>query len=163
PAPPQSRIRFPGGSMSGFNNLRLAYRLGIAFGAMILALVVIGAMAVSKINALDTGATALSDHDMVTQQHVLNIQADVQRASSLVTSHLDVHDGELATQDRVATEIAALQKAGDRELAGLTTSSDDAATKPLIAKLAAARATFDGAVATAVRRSRVETVRNVEE
>ena len=60
--------------MSRFNNLRLAYRLGLAFGAMILALVVIGAVSVSKINALDAGATALSDHDMVTQQHVLNIQ-----------------------------------------------------------------------------------------
>ena len=47
--------------MSRFNNLRLAYRLGLAFGAMILALVVIGAVSVSKINALDAGTTKLSD------------------------------------------------------------------------------------------------------
>jgi methyl-accepting chemotaxis protein len=149
--------------MTRFNNLRLAYRLGIAFGAMILALAVIAVVAVSKIDALDADATALSDRDMVSQQHVLNIQADVQRASYLVTSHLYVHDGELATQDNVATEIVALQKTSDKELAGLNVSSDDAASKPLIAKLAAARAKFDAAVATAVRRSRVETVKNVEE
>jgi methyl-accepting chemotaxis protein len=149
--------------MSRFNNLRLAHRLGLAFGAMILALVVIGAVSVSKINALDTGATALSDHDMVTQQHVLNIQSDVQRASYLVTSHLYVHDGELATQDEVAKEIATLGKTADAELKGLKASADDAAAKPLIATLATARSTFDANVSTAIRRSRDETVRNVEE
>jgi methyl-accepting chemotaxis protein len=149
--------------MSRFNNLRLAYRLGIAFGAMILALVVIGAVAVSKINALDAGTKALSDHDMVTQQHVLNLQADVQRTAYLVTSHLYVHDGELAVQDGVAKEIAALTKSGDAELAGLKTSADGPGAKPLIARLDAARATFSADVATAIRRSRQETVQNVEE
>src|SRR3954470_2997727 len=149
--------------MSRFNNLRLAYRLGIAFGATILALVVIGAVAVSKISALDAGTKALTDHDMVTQQHVLNLQADVQRTSYLVTSHLYVHDGELAVQDGVAKEIAALTKSGDAELAGLKTSADGPGAKPLIARLDAARATFSADVATAIRRSRQETVQNVEE
>src|SRR3954454_20113804 len=103
---PESTSAFPGGSMSRFNNLRLAYRLGFAFGAMILALVVIGAVSVSKINALDAGAKALSDHDIVTQQHVLDIQAGVQRTSYLTVSHLYVHDGELPAQDAVAKEVA---------------------------------------------------------
>src|SRR5262245_11001478 len=114
--------------MSRFNDLRLAYRLGIAFGAMVLALLVIGAVSLPKMNALDAGATTLSDHAMVTQQHVLNIQADVQRASYLVTSHLYVHDGELTTQDQVAKQIAAVEANGNRELAGLKVSSADAAT-----------------------------------
>src|SRR3954464_11528025 len=128
--------------MSRFNNLRMSYRLGLAFGAMVLALVVIGAISVSKINALDAGSTALSDHDMVTQQHVLNVQAGAQRASYLVTSHLYVHDGELAKQDAVAKEIAALAKTGDADMAGLKTSADGAAAKPLIARLETARAKF---------------------
>jgi methyl-accepting chemotaxis protein len=149
--------------MSRFNNLRLAYRLGLAFGAMILALVVIGAISVSKIGALNAGTTALTDHDMVTQQHVLNLQADVQRTSYLVTSHLYVHDGELAVEDGVAKEIAALKLSGDAQLKGLKASSDDPAAKPLIDRLAAARAAFDADVATAVRRSRQETIQNVEE
>src|SRR3954452_10019806 len=149
--------------MSRFNNLRLAYRLGLAFGAMVLALVVIGAVSVSKINALDAGATALSDHDMVTQQHVLNIQADAQRSAYLATSHLYVHDGELATQDKVAKEIASLTKDTDAELNGRRQSANDASAKPLIAKLDDANAKFAAALATAVRRSRDETVRNVEE
>jgi methyl-accepting chemotaxis protein len=149
--------------MTRFNNLRLAYRLGLAFGAMILALVVIGAVSVSKIGALDADATNLTDHDMVTQQHVLNIQDGVQRTSYLVTSHLYVHDGELATQDAVAKQIAVLTQAGDAELKGLEASDDQPSTTALIAKLQAARAKFVGAVNTAVRRSRDETVRNVEE
>src|SRR3954469_597511 len=149
--------------MSRFNNLRLAYRLGLAFGAMVLALVVIGAVSVSKISALDAGATDLSDHDMVSQQHVLNIQGGVQRTSYLVTSHLYVHDGELAVQDQVAKQIAALTKVGDADLKGLKAASDEPSTTRLIGKLQSARAKFVGAVDTAVRRSRVETVRNVEE
>src|SRR3954453_7350186 len=149
--------------MSRFNNLRLAYRLGLAFGAMVLALVVIGAVSVSKISALDAGATDLSDHDMVSQQHVLNIQGGVQRTSYLVTIHLYVHDGELAVQDQVAKQIAALTKVGDADLKGLKASSDEPSTTPLIGKLQSARAKFVGAVDTAVRRSRDETVRNVED
>ena len=114
--------------MFRFNNLRLAYRLGLAFGAMILALVVIGAVSVSKMSALDTGVSDLTDHDMVAQQYVLSIQSDVQRASYLVTSHLYVHDGELAKQDAVAKELAALAKSGDAELKGLKASNDKAST-----------------------------------
>src|SRR3954469_4941425 len=109
--------------MSRFNNLRLAYRLGLAFGAMVLALVVIGAVSVSKISPLDAGATDLSDHDMGSQQHVLNIQGGLQRTSYLVTSHLYVHDGELAVQDQVAKQIATLTKAGDADLKGLNAAS----------------------------------------
>jgi methyl-accepting chemotaxis protein len=149
--------------MSRFNNLRLAYRLGLAFGAMILALVVIGAVSVSKINALNNGATALSDHAMVSQQHVLNIQAGVQRASYLTVSHLYVHDGDLPAEDAVAKEMAAITKTGDAELKGLKASSDDAAAKPLIAKLETARAKFVADYSTAVRRSRNETITKDEE
>ena len=149
--------------MSRFNNLRLAYRLGIAFGAMVLALVVIGAISVSKMGALDKGATDLADRDMVSQQHVLNIQSGVQRTAYLTVSHLYVYDGDLAAQDGVAKEIAALTKAGATELKGLQSSADDAATKPLIARLRSARARFVATYRTAVRRWRAETVRNVEE
>src|SRR3954453_3154468 len=116
---------FPGRKrMSRFNNLRLAYRLGIAFGAMVLALVVIGAVAVSKMNALDAGVTDLSNHDVVVQQHVLDMQANVQRTTYLATSHLYVHDGELTKQDAVAKEIAALMKEGDVDAKAVKEAND---------------------------------------
>jgi methyl-accepting chemotaxis protein len=149
--------------MSRFNNLRLAYRLGIAFGAMVLALVVIGAVSVSKMGALNEGGRALTDHDIVSQQHVLDLQSDTQRTAYLTVGHLYVHDGDLAAQDRVAKAIAALTKAGAADLAGVEASADDPAAKPLIARLRTARARFVSAYNTAVRRSRDETVRQVEE
>jgi methyl-accepting chemotaxis protein len=149
--------------MSRFNNLRLAYRLGLAFGAMILALVVIGAVSVSKMNALDAGVTDLSDHDVVVQQHVLNMQADVQRMTYLATSHLYVHDGDLAKQDSVAKEIAGLMKDGNAEAKTVKTANNAAAAAPLIDAFVASREKFEAQVGTALRRSRIETVQNVEE
>jgi methyl-accepting chemotaxis protein len=149
--------------MSRFNNLRLAYRLGIAFGAMVLALIVIGAVSVSNMSALDAGVTDMSDHDVVVQQHVLTMQADVQRMTYLVTSHLYVHDGELARQDAVAKEIAGLMKDGDVRSRTVNAANDQAAAKPLIAAFVASRERFEALVSTALRRSRSETVENVEE
>ena len=88
--------------MSRFNNLRLAYRLGIAFGALILALVVIGAISVSKISALSGQTTNLSDHDTVTLQRVLTAEQRIQRAAYLTTSHLYVHEiGRASCRERV--------------------------------------------------------------
>jgi methyl-accepting chemotaxis protein len=145
--------------MSRFYNLRLAYRLGIAFGAMVLALVVIGVMAVAKIGALNDAARSLSDHDVVTQAHTLEVKAAVQRASFLTTSHLYVHDGDLAAQDRVAAELAADRAAGDAGVKGLEASADNPALTPLIARVKAARSRLVADSGEAVRRSRQETVR----
>ena len=145
--------------MSRFNNLRLAHRLGIAFGAMVLALVVIGAMAVSKIGALDDAARSLSDHDAMTQgAHA--------RGQGRGPARLLPHDqpplrprGDLAAQDRVAAQLAAVRKAGDAGVEGLEASADDPAPPPLVARLKAARARFVAGSTEAVRRSRLETLR----
>ena len=149
--------------MSLFKNLRLAYRLGVAFGAVIVALVVIGAISVSKLGALNAYVNELSDHDLVALQHVVNVQKGVQRGAYLTTSHLYVHDGELAAEDAVAKELAAVTKAGDAEMKGLKAVVDEPDTKPLIARFEAARKRFVAAYTTDIRRSRAETVRNVEE
>jgi methyl-accepting chemotaxis protein len=149
--------------MTRFNNLRLAYRLGIAFGAVILALVAIGAVSVSKLGALHSGANRLSDHDVVTQQKALQLSAAIEHASALTVTHLYVHDGELANQDQVAAQIAAGRKAGDVNIAGLRKSADDARLKPLVARLAADRARFVAGYTKAIALSRAETVRNAED
>jgi methyl-accepting chemotaxis protein len=149
--------------MSRFNNLRLAYRLGIAFGALILALVVIGAISVSKMNALDAGATAMSDHDVVALDNVLNIEQRNQRTAYLTTSHLYVYDGDLKAQDDAAKEIASLRAAGTAEMKELRAAANDPATIPLIDRFEAARQKFTAAYNEAIKRSRQETVDQVEE
>src|SRR3954451_6186276 len=148
--------------MSRFNNLRLAYRLGIAFGVMILALVVIGAISVTKMSALDDDSSAMADHDVVSIERVLTVQQRMQRAAYLATSHLYVHDGDLATQDAIAKQINALTTADAADFKALGTSIDDAATRSLLARFSAANRRFVAAYGTAVRRSRDETVRKAE-
>ena len=149
--------------MSRFNNLRLAHRLGIAFGAMIVALVAIAAISVSKIDSLDAGAKALADHDIVAQQNVLDIEEGVQRTSFLTVSHLYVHPGDLAAQDVAAKQLAATTKASDAELDALDSSVDDAAAKAVIAHLRSARAQFLESTDAAIRASRAETVRKADD
>src|SRR4051794_41127994 len=113
--------------MSRFNNLRLAYRLGIAFGALVLALVVIGAISVSKINALSAETTNLTDHDTVALENVLAIEQRIQRTSYLTTRHLYVHDGDLEAQDAAEKEITALRNANTVDMTAARKATDDAA------------------------------------
>ena len=149
--------------MTRFNNLRLAQRLGVAFGAMILALVVISALSVAKLTALDDGASALSDHSVVSQQKALQVSAAIENASALSLSHLYVHDGDLAAQDKIAAEIATVRSRGNATVAGLRKSADDPRLPPLIDRLASTRAQFVAAYTKAVKLSRAETVRNAED
>ena len=136
--------------MTRFNNLRLAQRLGVAFGAMILALVVISALSVAKLTALDDGASALSDHSVVSQQKALQVSAAIENASALSLSHLYVHDGDLAAQDKIAAQIATVRSRGNATVAGLRKSADDPRLPPLIDRLASTRAQFVAAYTKAV-------------
>ncbi|MEA2323456.1 MAG: methyl-accepting chemotaxis protein, partial [Solirubrobacteraceae bacterium] len=148
--------------MSRFNDLRLAYRLGIAFAVVILALAVIAAISVSRMSALNADARAMADHDVVSLEHVLTVQQRVERASALTVTHLYVYDGDLKAQDAVAAQVAALAKANAADLKGLRASLDDPSARPALARFEAARGRFAAAYATALRRSRAETVGNAE-
>ena len=121
--------------MSRFNNLRLAHRLGIAFGAMVLALVVIGAVSVSKIDRAGPRRERAERPRRRQPGARPQVKAAVQHASALTVSHLYVHDGDLAAQDAVAAQLAAVRRAGDANVEGLEASADDPALTPLIARL----------------------------
>jgi methyl-accepting chemotaxis protein len=149
--------------VSRFNNLRLAYRLGIAFGSLVIALVVIGAISVTKMNALDEEANTLASHDVVSMQRVLTIQERMQQTAYLTTSHLYVHDGELSVQDGIAKQVAAETAGTAADLKTLDGSIDDDGSRALLAKYKAAIARFTTTSGTALRRSRDETVRNVDD
>jgi methyl-accepting chemotaxis protein len=149
--------------MSRFNNLRLAYRLGIAFGALILALVVIGAISVSKLGALGNITNELSDHDTVTLENVLAIEQRIQRTSYLTTQHLYVHDGDLEAQDAVEKEITSLRNQNTVDMTEARKAADDAAIVPFLDRFEAARQKFTAAYREAIKRSRQETVDQVEE
>jgi methyl-accepting chemotaxis protein len=149
-------------AVSRFNDLRLAYRLGIAFAVVILALTVIAAISVSKMSALTADADAMAEHDVVSLEHVLTVQRRVERVAALTVTHLYVHDGDLETQDAVAAQIAALAKANAADLKGLRASLNDPSARPPLHRFEAARGRFAAVYATALRRSRAETVANAE-
>src|SRR4051794_9274094 len=114
-------------------------------------------------SALDEDSSAMADHDVVSIERVLTVQQRMQRAAYLATSHLYVHDGDLAAQDAIAKEIAALTAADGKDFATLAKSVDAPATSTLLGRYKAANARFVSTYGTAIRRSRGETVRNVEE
>jgi Four helix bundle sensory module for signal transduction len=149
--------------VSRFNDLRLAHRLGIAFGVVILALAVIAGISVTKMNALDGDAQTMADHDVVSIERVLTVQQRLQQAADLATSHLYVHDGELAIEDGIARRIAAVNAANARDFKTLDASLDDAAAVARLGRYKAAVARFTATSGTALRRSRAETVRNAED
>src|SRR3954454_21264470 len=128
------RTPLPGGPVSRFNNLRLAYRLGIAFGVVILALVVIGAISVTKLGTLSGEAETMANHDVVSMRRVLTIQHRLQTTAYLTTSHLYVHDGQLSVQDGIAKQVDALAAANAADLKTLDGSIDDAGSRALLGK-----------------------------
>src|SRR3954464_6790635 len=147
------RTPLPGGPVSRFNNLRLAYRLGIAFGVVILALVVIGAISVTKLGTLSNEAETMSTHDVVSMQRVLTIEHRLQTTAYLATTHLYVHDGDLSAQDRIAKQADALAAADAADLKALDTSIDPG-SRSLLGKYKAGVAQFATTSGTAIRRSR---------
>jgi methyl-accepting chemotaxis protein len=149
--------------MSFFTNLRLAQRLGIAFGALVVAVVIVGFVGVTKMNALDASVTELSDHDIVALETALTIEQRVMATAQQSVSHLYVYDGDLRAQDALQREMLTASKANVADLERLERVVEDPAVVAPLERFVAARARFVSAYRTAVRRSRSETVRNVEE
>jgi methyl-accepting chemotaxis protein len=149
--------------MSRFNNLRLAHRLGIAFGALVVALVVIGAMSVSKLGTLGRTTDALSNHDIVTLEKVLMVEQRIQRTAYLTTSHLFVYDGDLKAQDAVEKQITALRNANAADLDAAQKASHNPASVPFMERFTAARSAFTAAYNEALKRSRQETVAKADD
>jgi methyl-accepting chemotaxis protein len=149
--------------MQRLKDLPLAGRLGLGFGALALALIIVSAFAGARMGALGDDLRTLDERDL----HATDLAGRVgTRASTIgnnVAQHLYVFDGDLKTEDELAAAIEQLKKrnvADAKKLAELTDGTDaEAAAK----EFAAAREAFAAATAEAVKRSRQETVDNVEE
>ncbi|MEA2226402.1 MAG: methyl-accepting chemotaxis protein [Solirubrobacteraceae bacterium] len=144
--------------MSRFNDLRLASRLGLAFGVVILAVLAIAAISIARIGTLNAAAGELSDRDMVSLERVLNVQRRVQRGSALIVTHLYVFDGDLRAQDGIAAQITTLAKENVADMTALDAELSDPSARPLLARFKAARARYAAAHNVVIPRSRAETV-----
>jgi methyl-accepting chemotaxis protein len=149
--------------LSFFANLRLAVRLGVAFGALVLALVVTAVISISGLGRLESNAEELSNRDVAAFAELVRISEDFLATDGDVLRHLYVQDGDLEAEDETAAKIADWSKEADEALAALEPKVETERGKQILADFEAQYEKFAATAAKAVKRSRQETVDKVED
>jgi methyl-accepting chemotaxis protein len=149
--------------MKTFLNLRLAVRLGVAFGSLSVALAIIAAVGINGVGAVDEDAERLSGRDIIALENLVAVSEDFMTSGYKVVRHLYVEDGDLAAQDETANEIATLNAEAKRTLAELEPKMQSEAGARSFEEFASAIERFETETAKAIEISRQETVGNVEE
>jgi methyl-accepting chemotaxis protein len=149
--------------MSVFTNLKLSVRLGVAFGALVVALAITAALSLIGLGKIDANARELSDRDVAALLQLVTISEDFLATDGDVVRHLYVEDGDLRAQDKRAKAIKAWEAEADEALAGLEPKLESAAAKATLAEFKAAYEKFVAAADEALEHSRQETVDAVEE
>jgi methyl-accepting chemotaxis protein len=144
--------------LSFFANMRLAVRLGVAFGALALALIVTAALSISGLGKLDSDAKELSGRDIHAFGQLVVISEDFLATDGDVLRHLYVESGDLKAQDRTAARIVDWAKEADEALAGLEPKLESAKAKQTLATFEGDYRRFAAAVDKAVELSRQETI-----
>ena len=148
--------------MTSIRNLPLAARLGGAFGALCVALVIVAFTGVNAMNGLKSETNELAEHDLRAAELLGAMQQRAKDNLSLVGQHLYVVDGDLAAQDAIAMEIEAnwaKNKKDGEELEKLFAGTPVAED---YADFSASRAEFVETQKKALDNSRDETARNAE-
>ena len=155
--------------MQRLRNLRLAVRLGIAFGALGLGLLVVSVVAFKSTGNLDTKVQALAVDVPQYTAVVDGIAARMPEEGHLVAQHLYVYDGDLAAQDKVAKQFETLAAQDEKSFAAMLAALGNApdpetrAAADGVKKLQAGYVGLLNLSRQAIKASREETVNNVEE
>ena len=149
--------------MPAFRNLKLAVRLGVAFGALALALVITAFVSFNGLTKLDSNAHTLSDRDVPALMNLVTISADYHASHTGVVTHLYVEDGDLKAQDKTAEQFAELGGHAEKAIAALEPQLATPAAEKTLAEFKAAYGEFWSTAAEALELSRQETVDAVEE
>jgi methyl-accepting chemotaxis protein len=149
--------------LSSFANLRLAVRLGAAFGALILALVVTAALSISGAGGIHTDADELSHRDIAAFGQLVTISEDFLATDGDVLRHLYVEDGDVKAQDKTAKSIEAWGEEADEALAALEPKLASPEAKKTLADFEASYRKFATLSDKAVELSRQETIDGVED
>ena len=155
--------------MQKLRNLRLAVRLGGAFGALALGLLVVAAVAFTSTDGLKTDVSALAVDVPRYTATVDGLAARLPEEAHLLAQHLYVTDGDLAAQDKLAARFETLARADEGALQGMIailSEAPDAESRAAadgVRKLQDDYVAFLAAGREAIKRSRQETVDAVEE
>ena len=151
--------------MQTFRNLRLAVRLGVAFGALALGLVIVAAVALASAGQNQSALESISKERVPALELVSDLGERTQSIAHKTAQHLYVFDGDLGAEDALQEEIEALRaqntEDGDR-LATIVRAAHSEAVDEL-GEYAAARDAYVTEWREALERSRQETVDGVEE
>jgi methyl-accepting chemotaxis protein len=149
--------------MSQLRNLPLAVRLGGAFAALCLSLAIVALTGIFAMHGLRADSDELANRHLRVAELLADLQMRTKDNVSLVAQHLYVHDGDLRSQDSLAADLRSnwtKNEAGEAALAKLVAGSPIADEYADYEKVSA---TINATEREAIRRSRVETVQNVED
>jgi methyl-accepting chemotaxis protein len=149
--------------LSFFANQRLAVRLGVAFGTLVLALVVTAVVSINGLGKVQSGADELSQRDIVAYSHLVALSEDFLATDGDVLRHLYVEDGDLKAQDKTAAKIAGWEKEADENLRAVGGQIETREGQEVLATFKTQYAKYIAAVDKVVKRSRQETIDQVEE
>src|SRR5215210_9152648 len=105
--------------MHKLRNLRLAARLGIAFGTLALGLLDVSVVAFKSTDHLNTKVRSLSIEVPQYTAMVDGLAARLPEEAHTTVEHLYVYDGDLKAQDDAAAEFESLAKADAATLTGM--------------------------------------------
>ncbi len=149
--------------MTSIRNLPLAVRLGGAFGALCVALAIIGFTGIHSMNGVGKDAENLANEHLEAAEALGAIREIVKDNVSLTSQHLYVFDGDLPAEDKIAKDFAGNVKAVSAELGAVAKLFEGTEAEPEYQAYTKARGTLVDAMQRAITTSREETVRNAEE
>jgi methyl-accepting chemotaxis protein len=141
--------------------LRLGRRLAVAFGIIIAALLALGVVGYTQINAVDEQAQVLAERQNVKEGLLVKIRARFHMGVVYATQHLYVYDGDLKTQEAVKAELDGLVADNNADGAAfekLLTPTERKAYDAFVA----ARSDYRPHLVKAFELSRAETVKNTD-
>ncbi|WP_210493470.1 HAMP domain-containing methyl-accepting chemotaxis protein [Patulibacter sp. SYSU D01012] len=147
--------------LSRFNDLRLAHRLAVAFGALGLALLVVTLVGVSGFGTVNDATGKVSDRDVPALDIAGSL--DTQASVRLTTEHLYVYDGDAQNEKRIAAQLTARGRANAAAGKRIATLVRGTAVEAPVAKLLADRAELVAAITKAIRLSTAETARGADD
>jgi methyl-accepting chemotaxis protein len=142
----------------------LGVRLGVAFGLLGLALLVVGVTSTTTLSKLDISGTGTAQGKDVKALEIVSVLTqDTSTSATDVVRHLYVYDGDLKTQDAIAKAYATRTAGSERAARQLAPLMHSAALRAAYARLNKVGAVFAARTSRALALSRKETLANAED
>jgi methyl-accepting chemotaxis protein len=149
--------------LSFFKNLRVAQRLALAFGALLVAIAAVAAIGITNLNTVKDDTEEVGAHNLPALQSAVAYDAMSQATIRLVADHLYVQDGDVKAETETEKTLGIVTGLRDQQVTTLKRElAGTSAAKPL-ADLLEMQTGFDAAVKQAIASSKRETATGAED